>query len=192
MARLGSAVAAVASLALLLSVTSVSAAPNGTVTVTGASDSKIVLTVGDASADFGDTLTPDGAASNSSDNPAEPDPPVVVPNVDPDTELVPSVGACYEWPGSLRVKSNVTYDVEVSADASSVLYVLDGDPADYDECVGGSVFATSGMADLATGQENTKRRSHTYFLGFDVRWEDGPGTVSVTDVDVTFTATEVL
>ncbi len=110
-----------------------SAAPSGVVTVTGTSVSKIELSLPDSTAAFGTNLTPDGVASNSTDT--------VTAYVD---GASPSTGACYKWPGSSVVRSNVTYKVSVTASAGlAKLGFLTANPGTYAQCVAGEPASTN-------------------------------------------------
>ena len=74
----------------------------------------------DTTAQLGTNLTPTGVASNSTDG--------VAVNIDP---TVPSAGACYEWDGSVTVRSTTTYNVMVAAAAANArLDFLTADPSD--------------------------------------------------------------
>jgi hypothetical protein len=146
-----------------------SAAPNGTVTVSGGSQSRLELTLSDVDAQFGTNLTPDGVASNGEATAA---------NVDAGS---PSAGACYEWPGSATVRSNVNYDVTVSAAAANNrLDLLTANPASYGACTTGEQAATAMYTGATppgawvTAQTGTTGRAHAFWLGLDVRWADAP------------------
>ncbi len=140
----------------------------------------ISLTISDGDAELGADLTPDGEPSDSDDAV---------------TELVdasdPSQGACYAWPGSVRVTSDGPYHLTVTAAAANArLGFLVADPADYDACasgeaVGPAMFGSASPAgSWVTGQTATPGRGHDFWLGLDVRWEDEP---SATLGDATLT-----
>lgn len=162
----------IAALVALATASAASAATSGTVTVSGESKSKIVLTIADTTAEFGTNLTPDGVTSNSGDAGVD-------ANVDGSD---PSDGACYEWPGSVTVRSNVGYYVTVGAAAPSTrIDFLTTDPGTYAACTSGEPLAVSMYTTAApagswvSGQGVTSKRSHSFWLGLDVRWTDDPG-----------------
>lgn len=153
-------------------VSPVSAASSGTVTVTGGSVSTIELTIPDSTAQFGTNLTPDGVASNSSDT--------VGVIVDPATT---SAGACYKWGGSVSVRSNKNYYLMVSAAAANNrLDFQKTDPATYATCTGGEQVATAmyttatPAGSWTTAQTRTASRSTSFWLGLDIQWTDDPST----------------
>jgi hypothetical protein len=108
----------------------------------------------------------------------------------------PSAGACYRWPGSVRVRSNVGYFVTVAGSAPNVrLDFHQAQPATYAQCNTGEQVALS-MFDSATpahswvaGQDKTNRRTHDFWLGFDVQWEDDPSSIAPQTLTLTATAT---
>ena len=145
----------------------------------------IELTIGDATAQFGTNLVPTGAASNSPD--------AVVANLD---GTVPSAGACYEWTGSITVRSTESYNVLVAAAAANTrLDFLTANPASYAACTGGQAVGTAMFPAAtppgawATNQTATTGRAHAYWLGLDVRWTDPP---SATLANATLTLTAVV
>lgn len=135
------------------------------------------LTVGDATAQFGTNLAPDGPASDSGDT--------VTSLADP---TIPSAGACYVWPGSVAVRSSLAYDVTVSAGtANDRVDFLTANPASYAACTGGEPLGTAMFPGAtppsawATDQSPTTTfRTHPFWLGFDVRWTDPPGAAVAT------------
>jgi hypothetical protein len=170
--RLGAGIITGVVVASFAMVAPASADTNGIVTVSGESKSKIVLTLSDSTAQFGTNLTPDGDASNA----AAPD--VVVANVDPSET---SLGACYEWPGYVRVKSNVVYNVKVSAAASNThLDFLTADPGSYAACTGGEAVAEAMFTGATpagawdTDLAKTAKHDSDYWLGLQVLWTDDP------------------
>lgn len=166
----------------LVPVASGASSPAGTLAVTGGSASKIELTLTDPSAQFGTGLTPDGNSATGADA-------NVAANVD--GVSTPSVGACYEWPGSLDVRSNMPYTVTVSsASTNSSLFFLTANPTSYAQCVGGEpVVATVGAPVTAAmffsanpqgswlaSQTRTPNRNHEFWLGLRILWADAPST----------------
>ena len=145
----------------------------------------IELTMGDTTAQFGTNLTPTGVPSNSTD--------AVVPDID---GTAPSAGACYEWPGSVSVRSTETYNVLVTAAAANArLDFLTANPANYAACTGGQAVSTSMFATAtppgawATNQTATSGRAHAYWLGLDVNWVTGPSaTVGAATLTITAVA----
>ena len=132
----------------------------------------VQLTIGDATAQFGANLTPTGVAAVSSDT--------VTRVVD---GSVTSAGACYIWPGSVTVVATTAYDVSVSAAADNPrLDLLTATPTTYAACTGGEVVGAAMFPSAApaggwvTGQSATTGRTHSYWLGLDVRWVDDPST----------------
>lgn len=177
--RLGAATLSTVVAASIVMAAPASAATSGVVTVTGGSVGTIDLTIPDTNAYFGDNLTPDGVASNSPDG--------VGVNVD---GTVPSAGACYEWDGSVAVRSNVTYDVTLSgAAANNRLDFLTANPADYADCTSGTQVSTSTTTWVA-GQTATSSRTHDFWLGLDVLWTDAPDA-NLADATLTLTAVAV-
>ena len=172
LARLG-AVALTTSVVMSLAIVgAASAATSGVVTVTGGSVSKIEVTIPDATAAFGLTMTPDGDPSGSESNGIN----------------VVAAGACYEWAGSVAVRSNVSYGVTLSAAAANNrLDFLTADPGTYAACTGGTQVSTS-TTTWATTQGVTSSRSHPFWLGVDVQWTDAP---SATLANATLTLTAV-
>jgi hypothetical protein len=141
------------------------------------------LTIGDGTAQLGENLAPDGTPSDSVDT--------VVVNLDASD---PSAGACYEWSGAISVSSTLPYDVTVRAPgANPRLDFLVDDPADYVACtsgqeVGPSMFPSATPAGAwLTGRSATTGRTHTYWLGLDVRWADDP-SATLGDTTLTFVA----
>jgi hypothetical protein len=186
-ARLTSAAALMAAMALATSSLPALAQSAGDITVTGGSVARIVLTIADDTAEFGSNLDPDGTASDSTDT--------VTAYVDGVND--PSFGACYRWDGSGRVRSNVIYDMTVSSDADVPrLGFMTSAPTDYAACSFGEAARDSdagGMfpaADPAGGwafdQTRNGNRQHTFSLGLDVRWEDDPDA-NLADTDLTIT-----
>ena len=145
----------------------------------------IELTLGDSTAQMGTNLTPTGVASDSADS--------VAVNVDP---TLPSIGACYEWDGSVTVSSTTTYNVMVAAAAANTrLDFLTADPAAYAACTGGEPVATAMLTGASppgawvTNQTVTAGRAHAYWLGLEVLWTDAP---SATLANATLTITAVV
>jgi hypothetical protein len=143
----------------------------------------ISLAIGDGTAQLGGNLAPDGTPSDSGDT--------VAVNLDGSD---PSAGACYEWTGSISVTSTLPYDVKVRAPSLNPrLDFLAGDPADYAACtsgqdVGPAMFPGSDPAGAwLTGRSATTGRTHTYWLGLDVRWTDEP-SATLGDTTLTFVA----
>jgi hypothetical protein len=183
--RLGATALTVAVVASLAGIGAASAADSGTVTVTGASSAKIELTVPDGTAQFGTDLTPDGNDSNGDAS--------VVALVD---TADPSAGACYRWPGSVVVRSNVGYYVTVAGSGPNArLDFLQAQPTTYAQCNTGEQVAVSmfGSATPAhswvAGETKTGKRTHPFWLGLDVQWEDDPGTIADQTLTLTATAT---
>ncbi len=123
-------------------------------------------------AQLGTNLTPDGVASNSTD--------VVSVAVDP---TIPSVGACYVWPGTVSVRSTLAYDVTVVAAAANArLHFLTASPPNFAACVAGEAVGTAMFPGAipagawVTNQSATAARTHSYWLGLDVRWTTPPST----------------
>lgn len=182
-ARLTSAAALLAAMALTTASLPVLAQDSGDITVTGGSVARIVLTIDDDTAQFGSNLDPDGTASNSPDT--------VAAYVDGVND--PSLGACYRWDGSGRVRSNVIYDMLITSDTDVArLGFMTSAPTDYAACSGGEAASGSMFpsADPAGGwafdQTRNGNREHTFSLGLDVRWEDDPDA-NLADTDLTIT-----
>jgi hypothetical protein len=160
--RLGAAAAATAIVASVALVAPVSAA-TGNVTVTGSSASKIVLSIGDNSAQFGSAMTPDGDASGEAG-----------------TALTAAAGACYPWAGTANVKANVAYDLSVAAGAANDrLDFLTTSPGTYSACTNGQQFSTTPYA-WASNVGKTASRDHSFWIGLDVQWTDDPTSFSAT------------
>jgi len=162
----------------------VSAAPSGTVGVTGGSASKIELTIPDDTAAFGTNLTPDGDASNSLD--------AIAANLDPATT---SSGACYEWGGTTVVRSNKTYDLKVTAGAANArLDFLTSNPATFTACTGGQSVGTTmypgatPVGAWSVANARTAKSTHSFWLGLEVLWTDDP-SASVGAATLTLSAT---
>jgi hypothetical protein len=143
----------------------------------------ISITIEDDTAQLGGNLAPDGAPSDSGDT--------VAVNLDGSD---PSAGACYEWSGAVSISSTLPYDVKVRAPgANPRLDFLVDDPADYAGCTGGQEVGPSMFpgADPAgawlTGRSATTGRTHSYWLGLDVRWTDDP-SATLGDTTLTFVA----
>jgi hypothetical protein len=163
---------------------SASAAPSGVVTVTGTSVSTIELTLPDSTAQFGTNLTPDGAASNSTDT--------ITTNLD---GAAVSQGTCYEWGGSAVVRSNVTYKVSVTASAALPrLGFLTANPTNYAQCSTGEQASTAMFpaavppGSFVINQPATATRTHNFWLGMTVLWTDAPGNLNAGNVSLTLTA----
>lgn len=179
--RLGAATITAALVASAMALPA-SAATSGVVTVTGGSASTIELTLSDASAAFGTNLTPDGSGSGSDE----------VTGIEIDGGAS-SAGACYEWAGSVTVRSNMAYGVTVAAAAANNrLDFLTSNPADYAACtsgtqVGTGMFPGTTPGAWVTGQSRTATRTHGYWLGLDVQWGDAPNA-SLGAASLTLTA----
>ncbi len=156
------------------------AATTGDVTVSGGSASKIVLTIPDATADFGDNLTPDGDPSNASG---------VAANVDGSD---PSTGTCYDVASAVRVKSNKIYDLSVDAAAANGdLFFLTSNPGTFSACSTGEpvdtdMFTGSG-GDWVQSLGRTSGRTTDFWLGLTVLWADEPDA-DLADATLTLTA----
>ncbi len=135
----------------------------------------------DSTIEFGTNLTPDGVASDSSDTVS-----VFVDGVND-----PSLGACYNWNGIARVRSNVTYDLLVtSADAVAELGFLTAAPTDYASCTAGEAASSSMFGPSAawdTGLTRTNRTDTDFSLGLDVLWDADPDE-DLADTTLTITA----
>ena len=148
-----------------------SAATTGDVTVSAESVATIELTLSSDTAAFG-TVSPDGTTSSTGVTAIEDG---------------AGSGACYEWPGSVTVSSNVLYDVTVSANTTKPkLDFLTTNPSTFAACTGGEgvsadpdpvMFASATPAGgWALDQAATASEAHPYHLGLEVLWIDGPST----------------
>ena len=134
------------------------------------SEPVVALTIGDATAQLGSTLTPDGDPSDAPDS--------VTALVD---GSVSSAGACYRWGGSVTVSSNAAYHLTVRAAAANArLDFLAASPAAYAACAGGEPTGPAMFTGVTpegawiTAQAASASRRHDYWLGLDVRWSDDP------------------
>ncbi len=179
--RFGGAATLLALVAVAAMALPAAAAPDsGTITVTGASAEKIILTLNASSLDFGSNLTPDGDASDSADT----------INVQTDAAL----GACYYWAGSATVSSNASYDLTVSSsnDVPELGFLLAA-PGAYASCVGGEAasasmdFGGSPASAWVDGASRTASRLSAFWLGLDVLW-DADANANLADTVLTITA----
>jgi len=171
-ARLSPAATLLAATALVsTSVPALAATDSGVINVTGESNTVIELTISDPAADFGATMTPDGAAAS-------------VPNaVDPGGS-----GACYYWDGleNAQVRSNLAYTLSVDvtgADVSSLLFDVGG-PA-WAACTAGTPAVTAMYGAPWQSGSATSGDLYDTNLGIEVLWGDGP---AVYDTTLTLTA----
>lgn len=182
---LAGATTLLATVALVASAVPV-AADTGTITVQGGSKAKVKLTIPTASqvADFGTDMTPDGDASGETG---------VVHFVDAVND--PSWGACYQWSGSVEVKSNVQYDLLVTSDTNiSQLGFKTSAGTDYATCTNGEAASTAMFpaptdpaGAWAVNLAKTKEQATNLWLGVDVQWEDDPDA-NLADTTLTITA----
>ncbi len=148
-----------------------SAATSGDVYVHAEAGSTIEFTIPDSTADFGWGLTADGSAPMGGE-----------------ASLVGTdwPGACYSWPGSVNVRSNVTYDVSVVSNAyNPYLDILTYQPTYYWDCVYGWHMDTYPNT-IVYGAGATSGQQHSYWLGLDVQWSMGSSS-SFADATLTFT-----
>lgn len=142
-------------LATLASFGSVGAA---TLVVSGESLSTITLTLADTTAEFGTNLTPTGVASNGEAR----------------RVVIDAPGACYLWPSTVTISSNIAYDVTVaSAAANTRLDFLTALPATYAACTSGTAIPAGSFTPF-NAQAVTASRAHGYALGLNVAWLDAP------------------
>jgi hypothetical protein len=185
--RFAATASLLATTALAIGALPAAAADSGDIVVSGGSVERILLTIPDAAVDFGDNLTPDGDPSNSATD-------TIVEYVDGVND--PSFGACYAWDGSVRVRSNVTYDLTVASDTDvGRLGFLTSSPTDFASCASGeaalvstAMFATADpVGGWAFDQTRTRRSSHDFSLGLEVLWEDD-ASATLADTTLTITA----
>ena len=100
---------------------------------------------------------------------------------------MPSAGACFEWAGSVAVRSNVGYGVSLSAAANNNrLDFHTSNPANYAACNAGTQVSTA-TTTWVTGQTVTTSRPHPFWLGVDVLWTDAP-SATLANASLTLTA----
>jgi hypothetical protein len=162
--RLGAAAAVtaiVASVALVAPV-SANATGTGTVAVSGTSSSKVQVSL-ETTAAFGTGLTPDGAVSSTSI-----------------TGFTGANGACYPWSGTLTIKANVGYKVDVTSSGASITrlhFLPAGLPATYAACTAGTLFSAMPLAWIASAPK-TPSQADPYGVGLEVQWLDDPATLA--------------
>jgi hypothetical protein len=173
----------VASLATVALAGTASAAPSGTVTISGTSVGVLELTLTDASADFGAALAPDGSGAGG----------------EVGGSFTGAAGACFSWAGTASVRSNVSYRVTVNGSGSLPrLGFLTAAPATYAACSGGEAASTNMFpgntpihAFVTSTQAVTTGRNHNFWLGMSVGWTDAPGNLNPAPaVSLTITATQ--
>jgi len=173
----------VAGLATSVAAGTASAAPSGTVTISGTSVGVIELTLADTSADFGTALAPDGSGASG----------------EVGASFTGAAGACFSWAGTASVRSNVSYRVTVNGSGSLArLGFLTAAPGSYAACSGGEAASTNMFpastpvhAFVTTTQGVTTGRNHDFWLGMSVGWADTPGDLNPAPaVSLTITATQ--
>ena len=163
----------------------------GAVTASGQNNAKITITIGDASADFGTNLDPEGTDSNST----------------PDTVLdyqgsTGNEGSYYVWKAggtglSIGVKSNKvwngTYEATENGGTATSMTIAGGvllfsegsEPTTYALCGAATAFTTTPTSWVSSVAKGKTTYTHYYCLRVD--WDDDPGTFSSS---VTYTVTQ--
>lgn len=190
--KLGIAAAAMMVVAIIAIATILPAtAETGNVSVSGTNNAKITVAVGDGSAEFGTSLDPSGADSNSSDSVVD------------FQGSSGNQGSYYVWQAGggsgnvVTVKSNKPWDGTVQASensgtstsmtvASGVLRYAEGTaPASYSGCTNATAFQSTAQTWKSSVAKGKSTYAHFYCLRVD--WDDDPGTFSS---NVTYTVTQ--
>ncbi|MFN8623814.1 MAG: hypothetical protein U0869_23990 [Chloroflexota bacterium] len=145
--------------ATLASAAPVGAATSGVVTVTGGSQSTLELTIPDTTAAFGTALAPDATGAGAEVTGSYPGTP----------------GACFKWPGSATVRSNIAWKVQqVAAAANTKVRFFNSDFTTYVACTTGGGLNTT-AATWATGTA-TANQANSFWLSAEVLWTDAPSS----------------